>query len=917
MAHPIKTFEDFAREAEQYKSILREYKTSKKVFIDKNFNKEQIFRSDTKYKEEKWNWYPIDKYFSAPLFNPKVIKPEYIIKGNWGDDSFLSALARTARQPYLVRLLFDRETPKSILGADDDLTIDLGCGAVVVYFHAFGRKTPVLIDTTVPFKVGTMNPHFSHPSQLTYSPWFTLVEKAYMKLKGSYTNVSRGLSKAIFSLFGYYSIEKNLSDFDTKLPLFERLMKYQRKDCVMGAMIRSFDLNGVSSNDLKDLGLIEFITYLIHKVRIEDGHELLCLQNLFDQSREWLGDWSDTSELWTPALKKKLQMHEADDGQFWISSQDFVRYFSQIEVCKPIYPNWTYYTFKLHIEPGPKTDRSASDIFRSPPSERYGFEIRPEQPIPNGTTAKFHFIIQRETDSDKNANLGTIIIKGRSYSSRWSSSLLQQSSIEMTSDNSSVILVIFRNEASRQKEDCYIGIFSETEFEIYQEQSSTVVATIQKQKPKGFVFDNFSRNHQVAPRIKVENIDGEDYFTMADELMGSLYENETHDSTSDALCQSLTLSTLKREQDIMHRKAEDAERRALELKKEKLRKERELEEKKKEVDEQIAKRLEEKRIKRELKAKRERELEEQKRQLQAEIDAAKRRLKEEYKRNEAIKKQPEVNDSDIISSSPRQEVEVPTISTMKKPTKPESPPKDPSPKPKPPPKEPSTKKPEVISKPRHERPPPSEVRKKQPEMFEDDFISSSPPETVRVPTISTMEKPAKPESHAKDPSPKPKSLDVEPSAKKPAPISRPVPKKETPPSTDKGKRDRFAETQLRPITSPTEKTPRHKSPAADPISKPAPKRETPPSAAKGKRDTPTKRPSKTSPSAIEKAPKDKGTTSRLMRGEHLPLTASPPARRSSSTVSPRKESSQGNANETPTKAKRKPIRPMYRVIPTA
>ena len=40
-------------------------------------------------------------------------------------------------------------------------------------------------------------------------------------------------------------------------------------------------------------------------------------------SGEWLGDWSDNSELWTDAAKKKSKMKVADDGTFWMCYEDF------------------------------------------------------------------------------------------------------------------------------------------------------------------------------------------------------------------------------------------------------------------------------------------------------------------------------------------------------------------------------------------------------------------------------------------------------------------------------------------------------------------------------------------------------------------------------------------------------------------
>lgn len=40
----------------------------------------------------------------------------------------------------------------------------------------------------------------------------------------------------------------------------------------------------------------------------------------------WRGDWSDSSPLWTPELREQLIPHGADEGVFWMSFQDVLKY---------------------------------------------------------------------------------------------------------------------------------------------------------------------------------------------------------------------------------------------------------------------------------------------------------------------------------------------------------------------------------------------------------------------------------------------------------------------------------------------------------------------------------------------------------------------------------------------------------------
>mmetsp|Transcript_35119 Transcript_35119/g.46233 ORF Transcript_35119/g.46233 Transcript_35119/m.46233 type:complete len:220 (+) Transcript_35119:753-1412(+) len=72
----------------------------------------------------------------------------------------------------------------------------------------------------------------------------------------------------------------------------------------------------------------------IHEVKTADGAtaRLLRLRNPWG-SGEWQGDWSDKSQLWTPALKKQVGFVDEDDGQFFIELEDYLQHFSWTSVC--------------------------------------------------------------------------------------------------------------------------------------------------------------------------------------------------------------------------------------------------------------------------------------------------------------------------------------------------------------------------------------------------------------------------------------------------------------------------------------------------------------------------------------------------------------------------------------------------------
>lgn len=50
-------------------------------------------------------------------------------------------------------------------------------------------------------------------------------------------------------------------------------------------------------------------------------------------SKEWKGDWSDSSNLWTPELRKQYHIVDREDGIFFMEEKDFFRYFNDVEIC--------------------------------------------------------------------------------------------------------------------------------------------------------------------------------------------------------------------------------------------------------------------------------------------------------------------------------------------------------------------------------------------------------------------------------------------------------------------------------------------------------------------------------------------------------------------------------------------------------
>ena len=68
-------------------------------------------------------------------------------------------------------------------------------------------------------------------------------------------------------------------------------------------------------------------------MRKSQGINLIKLRNPWG-NHEWLGAYSDCSDLWTDTMKRELHYVDADDGTFWMSFEDFQKYYTDIDVAR-------------------------------------------------------------------------------------------------------------------------------------------------------------------------------------------------------------------------------------------------------------------------------------------------------------------------------------------------------------------------------------------------------------------------------------------------------------------------------------------------------------------------------------------------------------------------------------------------------
>jgi len=229
--------------------------------------------------------------------------------------------------------LFDAVCP-----ADQSFDEPTYCGMFRFNFWRFGEWVEVIIDDFLPTHNGKL--YYARSSDLEEF-WSALLEKAYAKVCGSYEAMGLGrISEALQDFTGGVIEMINLQapPADGSLDVFKVLQKAHERNSLMGA---SIETSAQTIQRTLPNGLISGHAYSITgfaKVNLPTlrGLKLIRLRNPHGNSSEWKGAWSDRSEEWyqlSSEERKRLNLVFDDDGEFWMTLEDFQANFTRIEIC--------------------------------------------------------------------------------------------------------------------------------------------------------------------------------------------------------------------------------------------------------------------------------------------------------------------------------------------------------------------------------------------------------------------------------------------------------------------------------------------------------------------------------------------------------------------------------------------------------
>uniref|UniRef100_A0A8C4PEH4 Calpain-3 n=1 Tax=Dromaius novaehollandiae TaxID=8790 RepID=A0A8C4PEH4_DRONO len=246
-----------------------------------------------------------------------------ICQGELGDCWFLAAIAcLTLNKKLLCKVI-----------PHDQSFIQNYAGIFHFQFWRYGGWVDVVIDDCLP----TYNNQlvFTKSSQRNEF-WSALLEKAYAKLHGSYEALKGGnTTEAMEDFTGgvteFYEIRDAPKDIYKimKHAIARGSLMASSIDTIMPMQYETRMACGLVKGHAYSVTAVEETTFKGEKIR------LVRLRNPWGQV-EWNGPWSDKSEEWNfidEAEKIRLQHKIAEDGEFWISFEDFMRHFTKLEIC--------------------------------------------------------------------------------------------------------------------------------------------------------------------------------------------------------------------------------------------------------------------------------------------------------------------------------------------------------------------------------------------------------------------------------------------------------------------------------------------------------------------------------------------------------------------------------------------------------
>ena len=277
---------------------------------------------------ENYKWCRIDDIGESINYDIFTVKAsvDNIKQGDINDCYFLTSVGALCNYPnFFYRLFQVKEKTKEC--------------AYGVYLYLNGKWKLVLVDDNFPYAAkNKVFKELSFSSTVKNELWISLLEKAWAKVNGCYAKIGcGGFTYEAFDVLTEAYIEKvNIREY--KLNKEEEL--WMKMD---NGFQRNYILTAETPNNeaLANFGLCPNHIFSVMNIFKVGEIKLVKLRTPWG-SMEYTGDWSIYDSKWTSDIKTLCQFpKDEDNGTFYMSFNDFTKYFSNLNIVK--------------LEPGYKT----------------------------------------------------------------------------------------------------------------------------------------------------------------------------------------------------------------------------------------------------------------------------------------------------------------------------------------------------------------------------------------------------------------------------------------------------------------------------------------------------------------------------------------------------------------------------------
>ncbi|GFO40923.1 calpain-9 [Plakobranchus ocellatus] len=239
-------------------------------------------------------------------------------QGSAGTCWFLSTVANIADNEAMLKQVI----PDGSYKIEDSDAYD---GVFHARFYRFGKWEDVYIDDFLPVIYGNVLWGAKSATE-ERELWVALLEKAFARLYGSYDAIYGGQpGDAYLLLTGGIGERIELEDHDEKPNLL-----YNR---IRNALSAGCQVSCVVPDEYDEVyGLVGGHAYSLVGVQQIGANKLVRVRNPWGHG-EWKGSWSDGSKEWASIEDAAVIAPNKDDGEFYVSLDDFMTYFSQTTIC--------------------------------------------------------------------------------------------------------------------------------------------------------------------------------------------------------------------------------------------------------------------------------------------------------------------------------------------------------------------------------------------------------------------------------------------------------------------------------------------------------------------------------------------------------------------------------------------------------